>query len=138
MEMSSDFNFTMTSWFLGNVHIKPISTHNAPPPTKNADVLNRWSLTFIFDNYGMITALIQLKSAVKLSNNLQKYISEMDLNVICTFVEKKSIWLANVALTNLISKMLMKWIVIFVMKITNYFLNHCFRQKYSSLLYFWL
>ena len=28
--MSSDFNFT--SWFLGNVHEKPISTHSAPPP----------------------------------------------------------------------------------------------------------
>ena len=104
-----------------------------PPPLKNADVLNGWSLTYFFDNYSMITALIQLKSVVKLSNNLQKYISEMDLNVICTFVEKKSIWLANVALTNLISKMPMKWIVMFVMKITNYFLNHCFR--WSQLLF---
>jgi hypothetical protein len=25
--MSSDFNFTVVSWFLGNVHVKPISTH---------------------------------------------------------------------------------------------------------------
>ena len=31
MEMSSDFNFTVASWFLGNVHVKPISTHSAPP-----------------------------------------------------------------------------------------------------------
>ena len=29
--MSSDSNFTMASWFLGNVHVKPISTHSAPP-----------------------------------------------------------------------------------------------------------
>ena len=28
--MSSDFNFTVASWFLGKVHIKPISTHSAP------------------------------------------------------------------------------------------------------------
>ena len=41
--------------------------------SKNANVLNGWSQTFIFDNYSMITALIQLKSVVKLSNNLQKY-----------------------------------------------------------------
>ena len=27
--MSSDFNFTVASWFLGNVHVKPISTHSA-------------------------------------------------------------------------------------------------------------
>ena len=26
--MSSDFNFTVASWFLGNVHVKPISTHS--------------------------------------------------------------------------------------------------------------
>ena len=26
IEMSSDFNFTVASWFPGNVHIKPIST----------------------------------------------------------------------------------------------------------------
>ena len=29
--MSSDFNFTEASCFLGNVHVKPISTHNALP-----------------------------------------------------------------------------------------------------------
>ena len=35
IEMSSDFNFTVASWFLGNVHVKPISTHSAtPPPSK--------------------------------------------------------------------------------------------------------
>ena len=28
--MSSDFNFTVASWFLGNVCVKPISTHSAP------------------------------------------------------------------------------------------------------------
>ena len=32
IEISSDFNFTLASWFLGNVHVKPISTHSAPPP----------------------------------------------------------------------------------------------------------
>ena len=26
--MSSDFNFTVASWFLGNIHVKPISTHS--------------------------------------------------------------------------------------------------------------
>ena len=26
--MSLDFNFTVASWFLGNVHVKPISTHS--------------------------------------------------------------------------------------------------------------
>ena len=26
--MSSDFNFTVASWYLGNVHVKPISTHS--------------------------------------------------------------------------------------------------------------
>ena len=29
--MSSVFNFTVASWFLGNVRVKPISTHSAPP-----------------------------------------------------------------------------------------------------------
>ena len=29
MEMSSDFNFTVASWFLWNVHVKHISTHSA-------------------------------------------------------------------------------------------------------------
>jgi hypothetical protein len=28
MEISSDFNFTVASWFLENFHIKPISTHS--------------------------------------------------------------------------------------------------------------
>ena len=28
--MSSDFNFTVASSFLENIHVKPISTHNAP------------------------------------------------------------------------------------------------------------
>ena len=28
--MSSDFNFNVASWFLGNVRVKPISTHSAP------------------------------------------------------------------------------------------------------------
>ena len=31
IEMGSDFNFTVASWFLGNVLLKPISTHSAPP-----------------------------------------------------------------------------------------------------------
>ena len=30
MKMSSDFNFTDTSWFLGNVGVKPHWTHSAP------------------------------------------------------------------------------------------------------------
>ena len=30
--MSSDSNFTVASWFLGNVHVKPISTHSASAP----------------------------------------------------------------------------------------------------------
>ena len=30
--MSSDFNLTVASWFLGNVHVKPISTHSVPGP----------------------------------------------------------------------------------------------------------
>ena len=42
IEISSDFNFTLASWFLGNVHIKPILTHSAPPspcalPSKKGD-----------------------------------------------------------------------------------------------------
>ena len=32
--MNSDFNFTVASQFLGNVHIKPISTYKAPPPLR--------------------------------------------------------------------------------------------------------
>ena len=29
--MSSDINFTVASWFLGNVRVKPHSKHSAPP-----------------------------------------------------------------------------------------------------------
>ena len=30
IEMSSDFHFTVASWLLRNVHVKPISTLSAP------------------------------------------------------------------------------------------------------------
>ena len=32
IEISSDFNFILASWFLGNVHVKPNSTHSGPLP----------------------------------------------------------------------------------------------------------
>ena len=32
--MSSNFDFTVASWFLGYVLVKPISTHSAPQPPK--------------------------------------------------------------------------------------------------------
>ena len=32
--MSSDFNFTVTSWFLGNVHVKPYFNTKWLPPSK--------------------------------------------------------------------------------------------------------
>ena len=36
--MSSDFNFTMASSFLGNFHVKPISTHVTQcPPSPGSD-----------------------------------------------------------------------------------------------------
>ena len=68
MEMSSDFNFTMTSWFLGNVHVKTISTHSAPPPSfrklLTALGCHKWLrlcapifLTYIFSGLGGVSAL---------------------------------------------------------------------------------
>ena len=38
--MSSDSNFTVASWFLGNVHIKPISTHSGSKKTPKTSLRN--------------------------------------------------------------------------------------------------
>ena len=48
--MSSDFDFTVASWFLGNVHIKPISTHSDyfQNVLKNCDFLTNKEALFLF------------------------------------------------------------------------------------------
>ena len=48
IEMNSDFNFTVASRFLGNVHVKSISTHSAPPPPFWAEQITEVYVCFVF------------------------------------------------------------------------------------------
>ena len=56
IEMSSDFNFAVASWFLRNVHVKPISTHSAGVPQASADQLCTPNLIqfFFFHSIGYL------------------------------------------------------------------------------------
>ena len=40
--MSLDFNYTVASWFLGNVRVKPHSKHSAPAWTKTDITGSYW------------------------------------------------------------------------------------------------
>jgi hypothetical protein len=55
--MSSDFNFTRASYFLGNVQVKSISTHSAPP--LDFQTLRRPYRTWVGQRGDLLTFLIK-------------------------------------------------------------------------------
>ena len=58
--MSSDFNVTVASWFLRNVHLKAISTHSAPPPPKIRQHLCTFLSRILKSNYEMLKLALRL------------------------------------------------------------------------------
>ena len=79
--MSSDFNFNVASWFLGNVRVKPISTHSAPVATP----LKLYNCSYFKQQ---VSRMQQYNTT-----NYQKWFPQNQQNYFChNKPEKMSIW----------------------------------------------
>ena len=88
MEISSDFNFTLASWFLGNVHVKPISTHSAPAP------------------HPLATPLLMVHTVYALNGYLVLLLAALVLEVDDTFLLGGGVFLAGTLASGLLDGLL--------------------------------
>ena len=107
--MSSDFNCTVASWFLGNVRVKPHSKHSAPPPPGSAIPAIWWCTTAWNRNKSScVTHLVHRVSEIWLGHKLRH------ITLFCLLFDSEYIGLYKDVCTFLLGRLIRKWFNIHV------------------------